>query len=278
MKNKSWRLIIDGPLTGKRNMAVDESILINCNKREQPTLRFYKWDPPCLSLGYFQKTGEIDLHACAEKGIDVVRRPTGGRAVLHKNELTYSVILPLSILPGKLLETYKIISSALTAGLQKLGIKARLTPARKQLPTSSAACFDVSSSYEINWEGKKLIGSAQTRRDSALLQHGSIPIFDYSQELISLLNLDSDRRQALKRVLTRKASSLTGAGLTWSEEEYLQGIQKLEKAFQAGFEQELGLDFWSGDLTPEEEKLACELEESKYGNLNWRPEKTPSSQ
>ncbi len=278
MKNKSWRLIVDGPFTGRRNMAVDESILNNCNQWEQPTLRFYKWDPPCLSLGYFQKSREIDLEACAEKGIEVVRRPTGGRAVLHKNELTYSVILPLSILPGKLLETYRIISSALTAGLQELGIKARLTPASKQLPTSSAACFDVSSSYEINWEGKKLIGSAQTRRDSALLQHGSIPIFDYSQELISLLNLDPDRRQALNRVLSRKASSLSEAGLNWSEGEYLQGIQQLEKALQAGFEKELDLEFWPGELTPEEEKLACELEESKYGSLKWQSEKTSSPQ
>ncbi len=270
MKKKSWRLITQAPSKGSWNMAVDESMLIHCSQNQIPTLRFYKWEPPCLSLGYFQKTEEIDLQACSEKGIDVVRRPTGGRAVLHKNELTYSVTIPLSILPGKLLETYKTLSTALTKGLQKVGLPAQLTPAQKKLETSSAACFDVASSYEINSGGKKLIGSAQTRRGAALLQHGSIPLFNYNRELTSLLNLSSDRRDVLERILDRKASSLVEEGLTCREDEYLEDLSPLQQAIIEGFSEVLEIEFCKSELTQEEKSLAFSLEKEKYSQLEWK--------
>ncbi len=269
MKKQSWRLIIDGPLKGKRNMAIDESMLVHCSENQIPTLRFYKWDPACLSLGYFQKTEEIDLEKCSEQGIDVVRRPTGGRAVLHKNELTYSVTIPLSILPGKLIETYQVLSTALTEGLKQVGLPAQLTPAQKKLETNSAACFDVSSSYEINSNGKKLIGSAQTRKGGALLQHGSVPLFNYNEQLTLLLSMPPDRRKALQRVLNKKASSLGEEGFPCIEEKYLENLVPLQEAIVKGFEKVLGIDFYEGKIEGEEEELAKNLENEKYSSLDW---------
>jgi len=273
MRKKSWRLIIDSPLKGSSNMAVDESMLVHCSENQIPTLRFYKWEPACLSLGYFQKTGEIDLEACSDQGIDVVRRPTGGRAVLHKNELTYSVTIPLSILPGKLLETYRVLSTALTEGLKILGLPAQLTPAQKKLETNSAACFDVASSYEINSDGKKLIGSAQTRRGEALLQHGSIPLFDYNQELASLFTLPSERKKALQRILRQKATTLVQEGFPCNEEAYLESIPQLENAIIEGFKKTLGINFSEGRISKEEEELAQKLETEKYLFLDWKKER-----
>jgi len=256
-------------------MAVDESMLVHCSRNQIPTLRFYKWEPACLSLGYFQKTEEVDLEGCYEQGIDLVRRPTGGRAVLHKNELTYSVTIPLSILPGKLLETYKVLSTALTEGLKLVGLPAQLTPAKKKLETNSAACFDVASSYEINSDGKKLIGSAQTRRGEALLQHGSIPLFDYNKQLTSLFSLPSNRKKALERILGQKATSLEQEGFPCSEEAYLDNIPQLEKAIIKGFEKTLDINFSAGRISKEEEEFAQKLEKEKYLYLDWKKERRP---
>lgn len=175
-----WRLILDPPLSGKENMEKDLSLLEEVGSGEcPPTLRLYRWATPTLSLGYFQdETEVVDLAACRQAGVDVVRRPTGGRAVLHCEELTYSIVVP-EVHPfidrRGVLESYRVISRGLVTALNLLAITATYTPeteARGSLAPGS--CFDSPSAYEVKVNGKKVIGSAQLRRDGILLQHGAI--------------------------------------------------------------------------------------------------------
>ncbi|MEW5933385.1 MAG: biotin/lipoate A/B protein ligase family protein, partial [Bacillota bacterium] len=123
-----WRLIRDGYHDGATNMAVDEAIMLAHARGEvPPTLRFYGWRPPALSLGYAQKAErEVDLEACRRAGVDVVRRPTGGRAVLHDREVTYSVVISTALFPGSVVETYRRLSAGLVEGLRLLGLQAEV--------------------------------------------------------------------------------------------------------------------------------------------------------
>src|ERR1700682_1208430 len=175
----AWRLLIDPPGPGAWNMAVDEVLLDGvAASSAPPTLRFYEWAPPCLSLGYFQPFAVVDVAACRSLGVDVVRRPTGGRAILHDRELTYSVALPLRLLgsDGGVLPSYHRLSLALERGLNQLGVPVVLAPKTAALPfmDHGPVCFDRPSAHEILLDGRKLVGSAQVRRATAILQHGSI--------------------------------------------------------------------------------------------------------
>src|SRR6202022_3122798 len=162
----AWRLLVDAPAGGAWNMAVDEVLLDGVAAGAAgPTLRFYGWRPACLSLGYFQPFDVVDLDACRALGIDIVRRPTGGRAILHDRELTYSVALPASVLgsDGGVLPSYYRLSLALQEGLRLLGVPATLAPesAAGGSPEHGPACFDRPSAHEILVEGRKLVGGAQ---------------------------------------------------------------------------------------------------------------------
>jgi len=175
-----WGLIIDPPMAGRANMEKDLELMEEvAGGACPPTLRIYRWDPPALSLGYFQDENEVaDLEGCRRAGIDLVRRPTGGRAVVHCEELTYSIIVP-EVHPfidrGSVLDTYRSISRGLVTALNLVGITASLTPERKgQAGLAPGSCFDTPSAYEIQVQGKKVIGSAQLRRNGILLQHGTI--------------------------------------------------------------------------------------------------------
>lgn len=262
----SWRLIIDGNNGGSRNMAVDEAIMLAHGRGEvPPTLRFYGWAPPAVSVGYFQDFGrEIDIEACRRSGIDWVRRPTGGRAVLHENEVTYSVVVSEEILRGSVLETYLELSKGLVAALRILGANAGVVSRDGARKGSSAACFDAPSSYELVCAGKKVVGSAQTRRNGIILQHGSIPLMFDARRAASVLRLDSE--QARERVaisLQRRAAGL---------EEVLGrpvGATEVHEALIVGFKQGLGVGLRRGGLTPAEEKDAARLESEKYSNPDW---------
>src|SRR3989454_558532 len=186
-----WRLLVDAPAGGALNMAVDEVLLdAVAAGTAPPTLRFYEWKPPCLSLGYFQPFDVVDVDGCRALGVDVVRRPTGGRAILHDRELTYSVALPASVLgqDGGVLPSYYRLSLALQDGLRRLGVPATLAP---ESAGGSAAhgpvCFDRPSAHEILLHGRKLVGSAQMRRGGGLLQHGSILIEPRIDKLLACL-------------------------------------------------------------------------------------------
>jgi lipoyl(octanoyl) transferase len=176
----TWRLIITPPARGSWNMAVDEAILEHVERGEVlPTLRLYAWDPPCLSLGRAQPFTDVDIPpAWKSHGWDVVRRMTGGRAILHTDELTYSVTGPVDepILAGALLESYNRLAGALLAAVQDIGLLVEMKEGKARdggIP--NPVCFEVPSTYEITVAGKKLIGSAQARRKEAYSSTGRCP-------------------------------------------------------------------------------------------------------
>ncbi len=173
----SWRLIIDPPLDGPENMAVDEAILSEArlNGALRPTLRFYGWALPTVSVGYLQDAAPFSCF-----GLPVVRRITGGRAVLHDMELTYSVVAGRAhaVFSGGITGAYAMISKIIVAALKDVGIDARFSPMYRRVDGQrSSACFHSPSSCEILVEGKKLVGSSQRRYKDIFLQHGSI-LFD----------------------------------------------------------------------------------------------------
>jgi lipoate-protein ligase A len=184
----AWRYLDTGPAPGADNMAMDEKLLAEALRGSAvPVLRFYTWDPPAVSLGRFQdEASSVNLAACRKHGFDIVRRITGGRAVLHWRELTYSVISPSdnSLFPNDVLGTYKVLAAGLLAGFVRLGIPAEMVSppgdraAMVNRTAKEPACFSSPSWYEILVNGRKIVGSAQRRLAGAFLQHGSI-LIDY---------------------------------------------------------------------------------------------------
>ncbi|HEV2235166.1 MAG TPA: lipoate--protein ligase family protein [Ktedonobacterales bacterium] len=213
----TWRLIVDPePRTGAWNMALDEAIQeAVAAGAAPPTLRFYQWAPPALSLGKRQPLDGVDLSRCRRDGVDVVRRPTGGLAILHTDELTYSI----ATLPddpraaGAILDAYKRLSAGLVAGLRRLGVAAEMNPVNPYgTHTSSAACFEAPSAYEITAGGKKLMGSAQTRPAGRVLQHGSLPLVGDIARVADYLSFTSAaERAALRAHLAERATTLRDA-------------------------------------------------------------------
>ncbi len=188
-----WRVIRDGFNDGYYNMAVDEAIASAVEEGiSPPTLRFYGWKSPTLSIGYSQRLeNKIDAEYCRKNKIDIVLRPTGGRAVLHDKEVTYSIASPKNnpLFPDNISETYRVIGEALSKGLSILGIDANSNSAFR-IPHSvfrNPSCFATTSQYEITVNGKKLIGSAQRRFKNSFLQHGSIPLENNHETLAHCL-------------------------------------------------------------------------------------------
>ncbi len=183
-----WKFLDSGPNSGAYNMAVDEDLLSRAQAGEaMPVLRFYTWSPSAVSLGRFQKIETaVNIDSCRRLGVDIVRRITGGRAVLHLHELTYSIVSrnDNSLFPSDILGTYKIIAGGLLAGLKNLGIRAEMVSRSSRYAalirkgTKDPSCFSSPSWYEILVKGKKIVGSAQRRVGGAILQHGSI-LVDY---------------------------------------------------------------------------------------------------
>ena len=174
------RLIVDHPhRDGFYNMALDEVLALAAGQgRSGAVVRLYGWNPPAVSLGYNQDDADIDRAAWAAAGVDVVRRPTGGRAVFHKDELTYCVAAPADdpLLGGTIAQTYRTIGEALLAGLRELGVGADMirSEAGPAGPNRAASCFAAAGRYEITADGRKIVGSAQRRIGAALLQQGSV--------------------------------------------------------------------------------------------------------
>ena len=267
-----WRLIQTPPAHGAWNMAVDEAILDTAGSGAVlPTLRLYAWRPACLSLGYAQPIADVDQPALKALGWELVRRPTGGRAILHVDELTYSVTGPVDEprLAGSVLESYQTLSAALLAALRCLGIPARALP-KKDSPANipnadqNPICFEVPSNYEITVDGKKLIGSAQARRKNGVLQHGSLPLFGELQRItLGLAFSDENARQRAAERLVERATTAEralGAPPTW---------QQAAQAFGVAFQETLNLDLQPGELTQEETQRAEELFRDKYASPVW---------
>jgi len=232
-----WRLIVDGNLRGARNMARDVAVLEAVSKAEAPsTLRLYGWDPPCLSLGRHQGVEAANLEFCHAEGIDVVRRPTGGRALLHHLELTYSVAAPLGAgpLPHALQDAYRLICGALVRAMRALDIDASLTDGEVNLqlpgPRTTVPCFEAPAGGEVVVRSRKLVGSAMRAHGGAILQHGAI-LLDWDGRLqAGSMGLTDDA--SLRPQVTTLAEEL-GRDLPRAE---LEG--KLVEAFSS----ELGFD------------------------------------
>jgi lipoate-protein ligase A len=233
---KAWRYLDTGPASGADNMAMDEKLLAEAVKGSAvPVLRFYTWATPAVSLGRFQEVASSVNHsACRKHGIDIVRRITGGRAVLHRHELTYSVISPADngLFPNDVLGTYKVLASGLLAGFVRLGVPAEMVSPSgdraemvKRGP-KEPACFSSPSWYEILVHGRKIVGSAQRRLAGAFLQHGSI-LIDHDPLL--------------------EAEVIPGGGLTSTVTCIRQelggdvGLSDVKSAFLSGFSEALGI-------------------------------------
>nr|MDA3850144.1 biotin/lipoate A/B protein ligase family protein [Spirochaetaceae bacterium] len=175
---EALKLIIDPPCSAARNMAVDHLLFEDSGA----WLRLYQWEIPSVSLGYFQSSQEVNLQAIKDSNTALVRRITGGKAVLHQHELTYSLSVPVDWFPGALHESYKAIGLCLLEGLKQLGVDSELVE-RKPEAFENGNCFQVPGWYELISRGKKIIGSAQKRRRGRLLQHGSL-LIDRDNELI----------------------------------------------------------------------------------------------
>jgi lipoyl(octanoyl) transferase len=263
-----WRLIIDRPASGSWNMAVDDALLEAAQGEGYiPTLRLYSWNPPCLSLGHAQHIREVDQEALIKMGWDLVRRPTGGRAILHIDELTYSITgnAEQPILKGGILESYQKISQAFIQMLRKYSLDPRSREEAQQTKNQvEPVCFEIPSNYEITVAGKKIIGSAQARRKNAILQHGAIPLTGDISRIIKVLTYtdEDSRTEAAQRVLLRATTiaDQTGKSVSWH-----QSAMDLVRAFKETH----NLDFKDGELTAEERISAKKIEQEKYGNKLW---------
>jgi len=247
-----WRLLIDmEPRTGAWNMALDEAIMDAVATGDAlPTLRFFQWEPPCLSLGKRQPVEGIDLARCAANGVDVVRRATGGWAILHTDEFTYSVTCRADDprVAGPILDAYRILSEGLIAGLHVLGLTATMRPARPEgTHNLSAACFEVPSAYEVTTGDRKLIGSAQTRLNGRVLQHGSLPLRGDIARVVDYLTFpDEATRETLATRLRQHAVTL---GDALGRE---IGFAEVATAMEQGFAQALNLELSVGAPTQAE--------------------------
>lgn len=259
----TWRLIVDsGPRSGAWNMALDEAIMQAVGAGEAlPTLRLYQWEPPCLSLGKRQPLSGVDLEHCWRDGVDVVRRATGGWAILHTDELTYSVAaLPTDPrAEGAILDAYRKLSAGLVAGLHRLGVPAAMNPVDPLgVHNTSAACFEVPSAYEVTIGEKKLIGSAQTRPHGRVLQHGSLPLTGDIARVVNYLWFQTeDARTALAEHLRERATTLgdiLGRQVSFDE---------AATAVAQGFAEALTLDFETGSYTPAELESAERIAREK---------------
>jgi lipoate-protein ligase A len=269
--NNTWRLIKTPPAPGPWNMAVDEAILEAIGRKKViPTLRLYAWEPACLSLGYAQPVSDVDIGRLKSHGWNLVRRATGGRAILHTDELTYSVTGPQDEprLAGGVLESYQRLSQALLVALQNLGIPAEALPQPQNSSSNGQpkepVCFEVPSNYEITVHGKKLVGSAQARKRDGVLQHGTLPLYGDLTRITQVLAFSTEEKRNLvaKRLLDRATNieSATHHKINWDE---------AAAAFIAAFSETLNLQLEPAELTPAELARADELVKEKYAHPSW---------
>ena len=265
---ETWRVIIDEPARGSWNMAVDNALLDAANEQGfTPTLRLYSWDPACLSLGHAQPLNEVDVKSVVENKWDLVRRPTGGRAILHVDELTYSITgsTDLPLLQGGILDSYQRISLALLTFLQIYGLK----PISSENTSSGGnnpepVCFETPSNYEITVSGKKIIGSAQARKNNAVLQHGAIPLSGDITRITKVLRYPNEetRKHAAERVLSRATTiqAESGRNISW---------ETAVTDFITAFEMVHQITLIPGNLSADEINAARKFEEDKFGNATW---------
>jgi lipoyl(octanoyl) transferase len=267
--NTPYRFLHTGIQDAALNMAIDEAVLVHHLSGEAPpTLRVFRWSQPTISLGRFQDVEREILGAtCQERGVALVRRPTGGRAVYHLDEFTYSIVIGKRYdVPSGVVAAYAYLAQGLQAALAVLGVHAELSEEHVS-KNRSAACFASSTQADLTASGFKLIGSAQVWRDDALLQQGSLPLVDRAAEFFSMLYYpsESERQAALVSYRTKTTPLHTFVPqATWDE---------VAQAFRSGFSTALHENFVPGELSSSEWALARQLAQEKYSQLEWRKER-----
>ncbi|MBN2208483.1 MAG: lipoate--protein ligase family protein [Candidatus Coatesbacteria bacterium] len=237
---------------------------------DDAVLRLYCWERPCVSLGYFQRADDaVKRASCEEHGVDIVRRITGGRAVLHDQEITYCLVASVKTGPfaGRLLECYQAIAACLSTGCELLGIPGDeievKTGQEARAGSSAAACFMMTSAYEILVSGRKLIGSAQKRGDEVFVQHGSIPLRIDMPLTLNVMHVDGVKGAVKSGGQTAGPAwleGIVGRSLTFDE---------VKAAIKEGFARRLGTSIERSNLTESERTLADALSLEKYGDDSW---------
>jgi lipoyl(octanoyl) transferase len=274
MDKEVWRFIDSGNCSPSFNMALDEALLDWHSERKiPPVIRFYGWEPATLSIGYFQKVDkEIDLEAVKAHGLGFVRRPTGGRGVLHEHELTYSVIVSEDHpeMPKTVTEAYRVISEGILKGFHQLGLEAYFAVPKTDEERSalkdprSAVCFDAPSWYELVVEGRKVAGSAQTRQKGVILQHGSILLDLDEDKLFSLFKYPNERvKERMKSTFKNKAVAINEISPRRIS------LEEAKEAFYKGFADGLNIELESYQLTEEELAYVNKIVKDRYENEEW---------
>lgn len=274
MKKETWAFLDTGNRSAAYNMAVDEALLEwHSQGLIPPVVRFYGWEPAALSIGYFQKAEkEIDFDAVKQHGIGFVRRPTGGRGVLHEHELTYSVIVSESHpeMPDSVTEAYRVISEGVLQGFRHLGLEAEFAIPRTEEEKQSlknprsSVCFDAPSWYELVVEGRKVAGSAQTRQKGVILQHGSILLDIDEDKLFSLFHYPSERvKERMRNAFSQKAVAINALRPEPAT------LDEARVAFKAGFEDGLNIHLKPLQLTKEQENQIASIQQNRYESDEW---------
>lgn len=269
----NWRFLDTRFENAFFNMGVDEAVLESVREgNSPPVFRTFGWRPPGLSFGYAQRAErEVDLDRCRSAGVDIVRRPTGGRAVLHWNELTYSVLCRGDdpALGGGVMEAYRRISACLVEGLRRFGVEAGLV--RSDAPSSrpvgetiTSPCFSSAARHEVVIRGRKLVGSAQRRMGDMLLQHGSLILGPEHKRIVDFLRMPSeDLKARFVRELDEGTTSL-GEEMGRAPE-----FGPLASCLRKGFEETLQTPFVEQPLTEAERGRAAILVKEKYSTDAW---------
>jgi lipoate-protein ligase A len=254
---KTWRLLPLEVLDASLNMAVDEALFrLHAQGKSPPTVRFYRWAPPAVSLGRFQSLDGVNHEACRRLGLAVVRRSTGGRAVLHLRDLTYSVVAGTADgVPATLTASYGLLSRGLAEGLRLLGVEAE--PGREATRASGpTVCFLRSTRGDLTHKGRKFLGSAQSWRGDSLLQHGSVLLAPQAEVWAELLGASGS--EALGARLASRTTSL---------EEILGrpvDAEEVARALGCGLERTLDIRLEAGNFSPEEWDLAREIAPTRF--------------
>lgn len=257
---KEWDLIIEErPEPGSLNMAIDEYLFRSLRPSSHTCVRFYQWARPTVSLGYSQVVEKvISLDSCRQNGVDVVRRMTGGKHVLHHREVTYSVCSSdTGIFSSTLRESYRLISCALIRGLGEMGIEARLAgDAPPSYKKSNLPCFSFPGQNEVEINGRKVIGSAQKREGSRFLQHGSVPL-ENDVELLRRVTLAGEKLGSLRLISLAEALGKS-VDFHWA-------VERLKQGFELSF----GIRFKPRIFSREELDILIALQKKKYASEDW---------
>jgi len=248
---EQWRLLKTDFSTAFINMAVDRAVLVASSEdKVSPTVRFYGWEPSAISIGYFQSLKEeVDLDACRKLGVDYVRRITGGGAVFHEEELTYSIVIPETHpqIPKNILKSYGRICGAVMKGLDNLGIESKYVPIN-----------------DIITGGKKISGNAQTRKAKIVLQHGTVLTDVDVDKMFSVLKVPNEKLK--DKLIANVKQRVTSIKHVLGKEVHFKDVSE---AMKIGFEEEFNVELIEGTLSEEEKELTRKFEKECFSARDW---------